>query len=102
MGLSKYVDFATSSTNVGYLKPNIHCFEYLLYNVGTKPSETLYVGDSYTKDVVGAFNAGLDAVLVNAKEKQVKEATKKYTLACGVFSSWLDFDAWLSEKLEDV
>jgi len=102
MGLSKYVDFAASSSNVGFLKPNIHCFEYLLYNVGAKPSETLYVGDSYTKDVVGASNAGLNAVFVNAKEREVEKASSKYALACGVFASWKDFDAWLSEKLEVV
>ncbi len=96
LGLSQYVDFAASSEDVGFLKPNIHCFEYLMYNMGLKPSEALYVGDSYSKDVVGSHDAGLDAVLVNAKESE------KYSLSCGVFATWLDFDRWLFESPEDV
>lgn len=98
LGVSQYVDFAASSEDVGFLKPNIHCFEYLMYNMKLEPSEALYVGDSYSKDVVGAHNAGLDAVLVNAK----KAKSEKYGLSCGVFASWLDFDKWLFERLEDV
>ena len=113
LGLSQYVDFAASSEDVGFLKPNIHCFEYLMYNMNLKPSETLYVGDSYSKDVVGAHGAGLDAVLVNAKDFDAKgvsseapnekgAGSEKYPLSCGVFSTWFDFDRWLFERLEDV
>ena len=97
MGLSKYVDFAASSENVGFLKPSVHCFEHLLYNMDLKPCEVLYVGDSYSKDVAGAYNAGIDAVLVNAKG-----GADRYPLACGVFSTWADFDGWLSGRMEDV
>lgn len=95
MGLSQYVDHASSSEDVGYLKPSVHCFEHLLYNMNLKPCDVLYVGDSYAKDVVGARNAGLDAVLVNAKG-----SSDDYPLACGVFGSWAGFDGWLSGRLE--
>ena len=97
MGLSKYVDFAASSEDVGFLKPSVHCFEHLLYNMDLRPCEVLYVGDSYSKDVAGAHNAGIDAVLVNAKG-----GADRYPLACGVFSTWADFDGWLSGRMEDV
>lgn len=97
MGLSQYVDFAASSEDVGFLKPSVHCFEHLLYNMGLKPSEVLYVGDSYSKDVVGAHSAGMDAVLVNSKG-----GAGMYPLACGVFHTWADFDGWLSGRMEDV
>jgi len=97
MGLSQYVDFAASSEDVGFLKPSVHCFEHLLYNMGLKPSEVLYVGDSYSKDVVGAHSAGMDAVLVNSKG-----GADMYPLACGVFHTWADFDGWLSGRMEDV
>ena len=97
MGLFQYVDFAASSEDVGFLKPSVHCFEHLLYNMGLKPGEVLYVGDSYSKDVVGARNAGMDAVLVNAKGD-----ADRYPLACGVFHTWASFDGWLSGRMEDV
>ncbi len=97
MGLSRYVDFVASSEDVGFLKPSVHCFEYLLYNMDLKPDEVLYVGDSYSKDVVGAHNAGMNAVLVNAKGD-----AGRYPLACGVFPTWACFDGWLSGRMEDV
>lgn len=97
MGLSKYVDFAASSEDVGYLKPSVHCFDRLLYNLGLKACEVLYVGDSYSKDVVGAHDAGMDAVLVNSKGD-----ARRYPLACGVFGTWNGFDAWLSRRMEVV
>ncbi len=95
MGLEPYVDLAASSEDVGFLKPSVHCFDYLLYNMGIEGldrKEVLYVGDSYDKDVVGATKAGLTAVLVNAKGTK-----KEYPLACEVFESWKDFDKWLLE-----
>lgn len=94
MGLSSYVDFAASSDDVGFLKPSIHCFEYLLYNIGLDAKDVLYVGDSYDKDVVGAHNARLDAVLVNAKG-----SVEEYPLACEVFESWGGFDRWLLKEV---
>ena len=98
MGLSPYLDLAVSSEDIGFLKPSVHCFEYLLYNIGIDGldcKDVLYVGDSYDKDVVGARKAGLDAVLVN-----VKGSAKEYPLACEVFESWKDFDKWLFEQME--
>ncbi len=95
MGLSSYVDLAASSEDVGFLKPSVHCFEYLLYNMGLDSKEVLYVGDSYDKDVVGAHDAGIDAVLVNARGSE-----KEYPLACGVFESWKGFDRWLLKQME--
>ncbi len=94
MGLSSYVDLAVSSEDVGFLKPSVHCFEYLLYNMGLDSKEMLYVGDSYDKDVIGAHNAGVDAVLVN-----VKGSGKEYPLACGVFESWKGFNIWLLKEV---
>ena len=95
MGLEPYVDYATSSQEVGFLKPSVHCFENLVYNIGVEANAVLYVGDSYEKDVVGAHEAGLDAVLVNAKGSQ-----REYPLASGVFETWEGFDKWLVEMME--
>lgn len=100
MDLEKYVDFAASSDDVGYLKPDTHCFEYLLYNLKMDPQDVLYVGDSYEKDIVGATAAGLDAVLVNVKGYVPGDDKAKYPLAEAVFGTWDEFDRWISDLLE--
>ena len=94
MNLADLVDFAASSDDVGFLKPDGHCFEYLLYNLKMDASDVLYVGDSYEKDIVGASGAGMDAVLISAQGGD-------YPLAKAVFRTWKEFDAWLSAGMED-
>ena len=101
MGIDGLVDFAASSDNAGFLKPDAHCFEYLLYNLKMDAKDVLYVGDSYSKDIMGASAAGLDAVLVNVRPSEMKDANGRFPLAKAVFCSWNDFDTWLTAILED-
>ena len=101
MSLSDLVDFYASSDDIGFLKPDTHCFEYLLYNLKMEAKDVLYVGDSYDKDIVGANSAGMDAVLVNVERSELKDAKTRYPLAKAVFCRWKDFDAWLATGMED-
>lgn len=100
MKLDSLVDFAASSDDIGFLKPDAHCFEYLLYNLKMGPQDVLYVGDSYEKDIVGADAAGIDAVLVNVRGLKPGDAETRYPLAKAVFGTWDEFDKWLAALLE--
>ena len=100
MGLASYVDFAASCDDAGFLKPDTHCFEYLLYNLKMDPQDVLYVGDSYEKDIVGANAASIDAVMVNVRGLKPGDAEAKYPLAKAVFGTWDEFDKWLTALLE--
>lgn len=101
MKLADLVDFAASSDDIGYLKPDTHCLEYLLYNLKMGPKDVLYVGDSYSKDILGAKAVGMDAVLVNVKASASKDLAKEYPLAKAAFRTWNEFDTWLSATMED-
>ena len=101
MNLASLVDFAASSDDAGFLKPNAHCFEYLLYNLKMGPQDILYVGDSYEKDIVGANAASVDAVLVNVKDLKAGDPEARYPLAKAVFRTWDEFDKWLTAEMED-
>ena len=101
MKLADLVDFAASSDDIGYLKPDTHCLEYLLYNLKMGPKDVLYVGDSYNKDILGAKAVGMDAVLVNVKASASKDLAKEYPLAKAAFRTWNEFDTWLSATMED-
>ena len=102
LGISDLVDFSASSDDIGFLKPDTHCFEYLLYNLKMEPKDVLYVGDSYSKDIEGAHDAGIDAVLVNVRPSEIHDAATRFPLAKAVFSSWREFDAWLAAGMEDM
>jgi HAD superfamily hydrolase (TIGR01509 family) len=55
----------TDSGLVGYEKPHPAIFEAALRDLKAVPEESLYVGDGYSIDYVGATNAGMQAVLLD-------------------------------------
>jgi putative hydrolase of the HAD superfamily len=62
-GLAAYLDFVIDSSVVGVSKPDPRIFRLGVDAAGAGPDATVYVGDSYFVDVVGARKAGLGAVL---------------------------------------
>ena len=53
----------TDSGNVGHEKPHPAIFSAALRTMKADPAESLYVGDVYSVDYVGARNSGMQAVL---------------------------------------
>ena len=53
----------TDSGTVGHEKPHPAIFAAALREMKADPAESLYVGDVYSVDYVGARNAGMQAVL---------------------------------------
>jgi HAD superfamily hydrolase (TIGR01549 family) len=63
LGLAPFFQFAVASGVVDSWKPDPGIFHHAVELAGTCPERTLYVGDNYYADAVGAQNAGLRAVL---------------------------------------
>jgi HAD superfamily hydrolase (TIGR01509 family) len=55
----------TDSGLVGYEKPHPEIFRQALGSLNVKPEESLYVGDMYSVDYLGATGAGMQAVLMD-------------------------------------
>ncbi|HKD01114.1 MAG TPA: HAD family hydrolase [Terriglobales bacterium] len=55
----------TDSGLVGYEKPHPAIFEAALRDLGARADESLYVGDGYSIDYLGATNAGMQAILLD-------------------------------------
>ena len=58
-GLKPYCDKILSTEKIGALKPSKYPFGILAMEMGLKPQEILYVGNSAKYDVMGAKNAGM-------------------------------------------
>lgn len=63
MSLDRFFEFTHSAGELGEFKPDKKIFEKHLEIVRRKPKETLYIGDNYWLDVLGAQSAGIGAVL---------------------------------------
>jgi len=63
--LDEYFSFALAAGEINSWKPDPGIFWHALERLEANPQQALYVGDNYYADVVGAQNAGLQAVLVD-------------------------------------
>jgi putative hydrolase of the HAD superfamily len=62
-GIADCFESITDSGIVGVEKPRPEIFEAALKTMNVRPEESLYVGDVYSVDYVGATNAGMQAIL---------------------------------------
>ncbi|HSW58318.1 MAG TPA: HAD family hydrolase [Dehalococcoidales bacterium] len=63
--IGNLVDFVTTSEEAGAEKPDSAIFRQALKKAGLEASETVFTGDQYENDVVGARGAGMDAILLD-------------------------------------
>ena len=64
-GLISALDFHVAAGEIGSWKPAPESFYYSMGLARSLPEETLYIGDNYYADVVGAQEAGMVAVLID-------------------------------------
>jgi len=64
-GMAEQFDVVLTSAECGRRKPDPLPFQAALKCLGVSPERTLYVGDSYDDDAVGAQRAGLRPVLID-------------------------------------
>jgi HAD superfamily hydrolase (TIGR01662 family) len=65
VGLLPHFEFVIDSGTVPWEKPDARIFEDALGRMGVEAHQSLYVGDLYHVDVLGAREAGMEAVLVD-------------------------------------
>jgi putative hydrolase of the HAD superfamily len=65
MGLTGHVDFAVTSGETGFEKPDRRIFEAALLKAGVAAGEAAVVGDQLESDIYGAENAGLVPILMD-------------------------------------
>jgi HAD superfamily hydrolase (TIGR01662 family) len=61
--LTEFFHFSLAAGEVGIYKPEPGVFQHALDRANVTAHETVYVGDNYFADVVGARRAGLEPVL---------------------------------------
>ena len=64
-GIAQCFRTITDSGLVGYEKPHPEIFRHALKSMNAAPEESLYVGDVYSVDYLGATSAGMQAVLMD-------------------------------------
>jgi len=68
MGLREVFSCIVLSEEIGIRKPDPGIFHHAASLLRMQPSECLYVGDSYTSDIVGSKNSGMLACWLNHEQ----------------------------------
>jgi putative hydrolase of the HAD superfamily len=68
LGILAYLDFKVTSSEVGSDKPQPEIFMAALDKARVKPEESIFVGDQYHLDIVGARGVGIKAVLLDRND----------------------------------
>lgn len=80
-GLASYFEKIGLSMDYGIRKPHAYLFRDILNKLVKKESGTIYVGDTISRDVVGAKNAGLFGSIQIASEfSKGSDGTTKYSV----------------------
>lgn len=71
LGLTQYIkrEWIFISDEVGLAKPNPQVFSHVAQEVKILPSELLYIGDSWTNDVVAPSEAGWQSIWYNHRKR---------------------------------
>lgn len=94
VGLRHYFSHFFSSKDIGVKKPHIDFFTHIFDKVQIDPSESLMIGNTYEKDIVGGKNAGMKTVFFNEFSK-----SGEYPLADFTIINMIDFLNIIQQKL---
>jgi HAD superfamily hydrolase (TIGR01549 family) len=83
LGLDPYITHVVTSKDAKSEKPHPAIFLAALKGAGAKAEESIYVGDQYSCDVVGARGVGMKPVLIDRYDlfPEVKDCTRIRSLA---------------------
>lgn len=65
LGVAEFFQTITDSGKVGHEKPDPRIFAAAIDSVGADPSRSIYVGDIYSVDYLGARNSGMRGLLLD-------------------------------------
>jgi HAD superfamily hydrolase (TIGR01549 family) len=65
LGLTPYFDFLYVAAEVGVWKPDPAIFERAFRESDSTPDRSIYIGDNYYADIVGAQRAGMQSILLD-------------------------------------
>jgi putative hydrolase of the HAD superfamily len=65
LGIASRLDVIVTSLDAGAAKPQPEIFQYAMKKANVTPGVSLYIGDQYSVDMVGAKAAGMKGILID-------------------------------------
>lgn len=72
--LRHYFRCVVISGEVGWKKPSRHIFDIALSKISARPEKTVFVGDDYEADIIGAKRAGMKTIFLGKEPQKSEDA----------------------------
>ena len=86
IGISDFFETVVASESIGISKPDPFPFQYLCRELESQEDQTVYIGDSFETDILGAANAGLKAIWINRNGETAIQSHHQTTDLYGIFT----------------
>jgi putative hydrolase of the HAD superfamily len=84
MNLRHFFPVFVSSVDFGYRKPSSRIFEHAMRKAGTTPANSIYIGDTYEADYVGATGVGMRCFLIDPDSDHDIDDTERVDTILGL------------------
>ena len=88
LGLNQYFDHIVLSTQFGFRKPDRRLFAIACDLLDVAPDRAVYIGDDPKKDIKGAQQAGMSAILVNRNSQSLETEIEPDCCANSLWDAW--------------
>ncbi len=72
-GMISYFEQIFTAEKTGFKKPHPQIFNHAMQTTGTRPEQTLMIGDSMEADILGAMEQGMQAIHFNIHHEEIHE-----------------------------
>jgi putative hydrolase of the HAD superfamily len=79
--IEKYFDVVVVSGDIGIDKPDKRIYEYVADKLGVQVKECLMVGDVFSTDILGAYNADMPCAWMKTDPEKQADYYKGYTIS---------------------
>ena len=69
VGLGQFIHDIFCFRDVGYEKPKMQFFEYILTKLNISKRDVVFIGDDFEKDYIGPITYGIHAILYDPKNR---------------------------------
>ena len=85
--LDLYIKNIYCFRTVGYSKPSVRFFDYIVHDLNVTKSSLIMIGDDLTNDILGAERYGLKAVWYNPNNLPVPNGAQSINSLLGIVSA---------------
>ena len=80
LSISEYFEEIIVSGEIGHHKPSPKIFNEMTRRMVVEPSEIIYIGNDYRKDIVGANGVGWKTAWVNRQGQEIEDVNPTYII----------------------